>query len=164
MLNFENCDKGIFPGVGPYDIPIIEQEKGLRVDKLEWIPFNYAKTAQDRQGKGVHFYLDDYQFVRLWNRPDAYIPLLRQFAAVASPDFSTYADMPVALQIYNHFRKHWLAAYWQQHDVRVIPTISWSTPDSYVWCFDGEPVGGIVSVSSVGTQRDAAAKQLFSQG
>lgn len=164
MLNFENCDKMLFHGVGPYEIPEIQPETDLMIDKLEWIPFNYAKTAKNRAIKGVHFYVDDYQFVRLWNRPDDYIPLLSEFGAVTAPDFSTYTDMPVAMQIYNHYRKHWLAAYWQMHGIRVIPTISWSTPDSYAWCFDGEPVSGIVSVSSVGTQNNKAAAELFERG
>lgn len=164
MLNFENCDKMLFHGVGPYGIPVIQPETGLQIDELEWIPFNYAKTAKNRECKGVHFYVDDYQFIRLWNRPDEYIPLLSEFGAVTAPDFSTYTDMPVAMQIYNHYRKHWLAAYWQMHGIRVIPTISWSTTDSYAWCFDGEPVGGIVSVSSVGTQNNKAAAGLFEQG
>lgn len=164
MLNFENCDKMIFQGIGPYNIPQIMPETGLHIDKLEWIPFNYAKTAKNRHCKGVHFYVDDYQFIRLWNRPDDYIPLLSEFGAVTAPDFSTYTDMPVAMQIYNHYRKHWLAAYWQMHGIRVIPTISWSTPDSYVWCFDGEPAGGIVSISSVGTQNRKNTAELFAMG
>lgn len=164
MLNFENCDKVIFPGVGQYQIPQIQPETDLAIDKLEWIPFNYAKTAKNRDAKGVHFYVDDYQFVRLWNRPDDYISLLSEFAAVTAPDFSTYTDMPVAMQIYNHYRKHWLAAYWQMHGIHAIPTISWSTPDSYSWCFDGEPTGGIVSVSSVGTQNNREASRLFDSG
>lgn len=46
----------------------------------------------------------------------------------------------------------------------VYPTISWSTPDSYEWCFDGEPVGGIVAVSSVGTQKHKESKRLFLHG
>ncbi|MCD7755750.1 MAG: DUF4417 domain-containing protein, partial [Firmicutes bacterium] len=96
--------------------------------------------------------------------PDKYIPRLSQFAAVCSPDFSTYTDMPVAMQIYNHYRKHWLAAYWQQYGLAVYPTISWSTPESYAWCFDGEPVGSIVAVSSVGTQANKETKRLFLQG
>ena len=32
----------------------------------------------------------------------------------------------------------------------MIPTICWGDEDSYEWCFDGEPVGGTVAVSSVG--------------
>ena len=93
MLNFENCDKMRFPGVPPYGIPEIAPEH-IDVRHLEWIPFNYAKTAKDRQGKGVHFYVDDYQFVRVWNHPEDYIQMLSQFGAVCTPDFSQYTDMP----------------------------------------------------------------------
>lgn len=34
----------------------------------------------------------------------------------------------------------------------------------YDWCFDGEPVGGIVAVSSVGTQQNKESKRLFLRG
>ena len=113
MLNFENLDKANFLGVGKYDTPIIQPEH-IDVRHLEWIPFNFAKTCTDCATKGVHFFVDDYQFQRVWNQPDKYIPLLRKFGAVCAPDFSMYTDMPLAMQIYNHYRKHWLAAYWQQ--------------------------------------------------
>lgn len=89
---------------------------------------------------------------------------MRQFEAVCTPDFSTYTDMPVALQIYNHYRKHWLGAYWQMHGITVIPTISWSTPGSYDWCFDGEPKNAIISISSVGTQQNKESMELFNAG
>ena len=38
----------------------------------------------------------------------------------------------------------------QAHGVKVIPTITWSSLDTLEWCFDGEPVGGVVATSSVG--------------
>lgn len=163
LLNFENCEKMIFKGVPPYDIPKIKPEK-IDIHKIEWIPFNFAKTEKNRKTKGVHFYLDDYQFARLWNRPDDYIEMLKQFAAVCSPDFSQYTDMPMAMRIYNHYRKHWLAAYWQMNGIKVIPTICWSTQESYEWCFDGEPTNSIISISSIGTQNNKQAKELFEQG
>ena len=50
------------------------------------------------------------------------------------------------------------------HGIKVIPTISWSDKSSFEWCFDGEPVGGIVAVSSVGTQNNKLAKELFLNG
>lgn len=162
MLNFENLDKFSFPGVGKYNIPeiapVTEYPKG------EFIPVNYAKTEKHPESKNVHFFVDDYQFIRLWNQPDRYIQILQEFRSVCSPDFSTYTDMPLAMQIYNHYRKHWLAAYWQLHGMTVYPTISWSTPESYAWCFDGDPKGGIVAVSSVGTQKSAESKRLFLKG
>ena len=73
-----------FAGVPPYGIPEIYPEH-IDIRHLEWIPFNYAKTAKNRESKGIHFYLDDYQFARLWNRPDDYINLLSQFGAVSTP-------------------------------------------------------------------------------
>lgn len=162
MLNFENLDKFQFPGAGKYGVPQIEPV--TKYPQCEFIPCNYAKSEKNPGDKIVHCFVDDYQFTRYWNQPDRYIPLLQKFKAVCSPDFSTYTDMPLAMQIYNHYRKHWLAAYWQLHGMTVYPTISWSTPDSYEWCFDGEPVGGIVAVSSVGCYRGKEAKRLFLKG
>ncbi len=162
MINFENLDKCIFPGVGKYGIPQLEPVN--EYPEGEFIPVNYHYTAKDRAEKIIHFFVDDTLFIRQWNQPDKYIPALKQFEAICAPDFSTYTDMPLAMQIYNHYRKHWLAAYWQMQGMTVYPTISWSTPDSYDWCFDGEPVGGIVAISSVGVARDKEAKRLFLQG
>lgn len=48
--------------------------------------------------------------------------------------------------------------------IQVIPTISWSTPDSFDWCFDGEPEGGTVAVSSVGCMNSKEKKALFLAG
>ena len=44
MLNFENLNKCIFQGVGPYDIPEIDPETDIPIHKLEWIPFNYKSA------------------------------------------------------------------------------------------------------------------------
>lgn len=162
MVNFENLDKFQFFGVGRYRIPQISPI--TTYPEGDFIPMNYAKSEKHPQDKNVHCFVDDYQFIRYWNNPDAYIPKLRQFRSICAPDFSTYTDMPAAMQIYNHYRKHWLAAYWQLHGVSVYPTISWSTPDSFEWCFDGEPIGGIVAVSSVGTQKSKESKRIFLRG
>lgn len=162
MVNFENLDKYIFPGVGKYGIP---QINGVATPpKGEFIPMNYAMTERHPEEKNLHCFVDDYQFMRWWNAPDRYIPKLSEFRAVCSPDFSVYTDMPRAMQIYNHYRRHWLAAYWQLHGLVVYPTVAWSDGNSYEWCFDGEPANSVVAVSSVGVQRDAEAKKLFLRG
>lgn len=142
--NYENLNKGIFPGAGRYDIPILRPELTTAEN---WISFNYAKGCEEPSEHGVHFFVDDYQFNRIWAHPDNYLSMMARFDTVCTPDFSTYTDFPRIIQIYNHYRKHWLGAYWQAHGIKVIPTISWSTPDSFAWCFDGEPIGGAVAVS-----------------
>ena len=160
--NYENLERRIFDGVGEYGIPEIQPiayEGGC-----EWISFNYAKSCEKREDKGVHFFVDDYQFNRLWTDIDRYIPMLSQFRYVMSPDFSTYTDFPKAIQIYNHYRKHWVGAYLKEAGIQVIPTISWSTSDSFEWCFDGEPNGATVAVSSVGCMNGKEKKSLFLAG
>lgn len=145
---YENLQHGYFERVGKYDIPKLVGSE--RADIPELVGFNYARSVKNRANKGIHFFLDDYQFVRLWNNPCTYLNLLKDFKCVLSPDFSLYIDFPKAMQIYNHYRKHWLAAFWESEGIEVIPTICWGDEDSYEWCFDGEPVGGTVAVSSVG--------------
>ena len=108
--NYENVQRALFNGVGCYEIPMIEP---TQFDNAELIGFNYAKNAKNAYGKAVHFFLDDYQFNRVWTNPDRYIPMLQKFKYVLTPDFSLYTDFPKPLQIYNHYRKHWLGAYWQ---------------------------------------------------
>lgn len=160
--NYENLERRIFHGVGEFDIPQIKAS--LIPPITEFVGFNYAKSCKYPKDKGVHFFLDDYQFNRLWTNIDRYIPILAKFACVLSPDFSTYTDFPKAIQIYNHYRKHWVAAYMQEMGITVIPTISWSTADSFEWCFDGEPEGGCVAISSIGCMATKESKSLFVDG
>ena len=161
--NYENLTKRIYPGVGAYDIPQLEPVQFGR-EACEFIPFSAAARCKDRAGKGVHFFIDDYRFTRLWSAPDNYLPMLQEFKYVMTPDFSMYTDYPKGIQIYNHYRKHWIGAYLQEYGVQVIPTICWSDESSYEWCFDGEPEHSVVAVSSVGTQLSRKSKELFVKG
>ena len=162
MLHFENQDKARFAGVGEYDIPQIIGVDDVQVK--EWIPFNYALTCKEPQEKGVHFFLDDYQFERVWNNIDKYTEVLQRFKAVMSPDFSMFTVNPKALQIYQHFRKHFIGAYWQANGLTVIPTINWADEKSFEWCFDGEPTNSVVAISTVGSMNSKANKEGFYNG
>lgn len=164
-LLFENLQTYLPPPemlAGELEIPIIKPT--YDIPECECIGFNYAMSCKNPENAGVHFFLDDYQFARVWNFPDKYTPALSKFRYLCAPDFSTYSDMPKILQMYNHYRKHWLAAYWQKLGLTVIPSISWSTPDSFAWCFDGEPEGGIVAVGTAGTQRSKETRAAFLEG
>lgn len=155
-----NCEKRIYPGVGPYDIPeILPQEFDLTDAQV--LGFNYAKGEDFPEEWICHFYLDDYQFDRVWKDPNLYIDLMKRFRAVLAPDFSLYTDFPKAVQIYNHYRKHWIARYWQDHGVKVIPTICWSDEASFEWCFDGVPKYSTVSISVLGCNRSEQMKRDY---
>lgn len=160
--SFQNAQKAIFEGVGDYDIPEI---KGVdHIDDVEWISFNMLKTYKDDKPFGVHHFIDDYQFEREWSHIDVQVERLKRAKYVTSPDFSLYMDFPKALQIYNHFRKHWIAAYLEQNGIQVIPTIAWSDEDSFEFCFDGEPVNKPVAISSVGVMNNELSKEAFLTG
>lgn len=147
--SYQNCGKHIFEGEGDYDIPFLAPVN-IDVKGIPLIPFNYALTDRNQQEKICHFYIDDYQFDRVWNRPDAYLHLLSKYRAVLTPDFSKYTDFPKAVQIFQQYRQMWCGAYWQSHGITVIPSLGWSDEESFDWCFDGVPHNSIVSISTVG--------------
>lgn len=160
--NGHNLGLGPFPLDGPWGIPRLLP---VHLDaRIPWIPFNSVLSARRKECCGVHFFIDDYLFQRAWNDPCRYAHLLSGYQAVMTPDFSMFTDYPAAVQLYNHWRKHQLGAYWQSLGMTVIPSICWSDHDSYAWCFDGEPAGGTVAVSSVGTQKTPQARALFLDG
>lgn len=151
-----NLQKANFKGVGEYDIPELEPIYEYEIgDIKEWIGFNYVLSDKEPEGKAVHFFIDDYQFNRIWNNPEKYVDKLRKYEVVLTPDFSPYADMPMATQIFNHYRKHWVGRFLQENGVKVIPTIRASKDDrSFKWYLDGEPKGGVVCISSMWTSKE----------
>lgn len=160
-----NTEFGIFEGAGEYEFPIISPVYELpTIDN--WIGFNYVKSVKGKRlnNAGVHFFIDDYQFERIWNKVNIYTPLLEKFRCVLSPDFSLYTDFPKVLQIYNKYRNHWIAAYWQSLGMTVIPTVLWSTDDNWDWQFEAYPKHSIVAVSNVGCMNDKDSKQIFNAG
>ena len=160
-----NLNKATFNGVGKYDIPQLEPTYDYEIGEIkEWIGFNYVLSDKEPEGKAVHFFLDDYQFQRLWNNPEKYIEKLKRYEVVLTPDFSPYADMPMATQIFNHYRKHWCGALLQQHGVKVVPTIRASRDErSFEWYLDGEPEGGVVCISSMWTSDDEARNYFIKE-
>ncbi len=159
--NILNLGKAQFDGAGKYDIPEILPVYELPEVK-EWVGFNYVLTDKNPEGKGVHFFVDDYQFERVWNNPDAYVEKLKQYTAVLAPDFSPYGDMPLATQIFNHYRKHWVAAYLQSKGVMMIPTIRASTDErSLEFYLEGEPKGGIVAISAMWATKSKELWEYF---
>ena len=159
---YHNINKALYKGVGIFDIP--EVEKVEEMELCDFIDFKNSKKCKNRSNFGVHFFIDDYQFECVWSSPNRYVEYLSQFKYVLAPDFSLYTDFPKSIQIYNHYRKHWLARYMKDNGVNIIPTIAWSDATSFEWCFDGEPKESVVAVSSVGTMRSKTSKELFMQG
>lgn len=160
IANILNLEKGEYAGEGLYGIPAIEPVYELP-EIREWINFGQVLQDKEPEGKAVHFFIDDYQFERIWNAPEKYVKKLKQYVCIASPEFSTYGGMPFVLQLYNHYRKHWVAAYMQDHGVNVIATIMPSlNPEPSDWSFCGEPRGSIVIIACQRLMTDEQREQF----
>lgn len=160
--NILNLGIAQFEGAGKFDMPTLDPVDHVP-DVNKWIGFNYVKSDPDPDEKGVHFFVDDYQFERIWNRPKTYIKLLQRYKAVMSPDFSTYGDMPLVLQMYNHYRKQWIGKLMQEYGITVIPTVRCSTdPRSYDFFLDGIPKHSVIAMSSMwASQYNAEATREY---
>ena len=141
-----NLNLANYYGDGYWEIPSIRGEKYEPVEK--WVPFFKANTTEARDRRGLHFFTDDYAFDRVWYRLERYTELLRQFAAVISPDWSLYTDWPPAANLWTHYRNMYTGRWLQDHGVRVYPNVCWTDENSFEWCFLGHPKGATVAVTS----------------
>lgn len=143
-----------------WQMPIIRNNDFI---PSELIGFNYAKT-NERKDVGIHFYVDDYQFERVWNDPEKYLDILMEYDCILSPDFSLYMDMPMPMKIWNVYRSRQIGAYYQSKGLIVIPTISWAEKETFEFCFQGVPEGSVVSISTIGVKRDKDALKIWEDG
>lgn len=113
----------------------------------------------------VHFFLDDYRFETVWRTPQKALSALQPYSILLTPDFSLYHDWPLALQLWNVYRNRWCGAFWQTHGFTVIPTVSWSSAESYPFCFTGIPKHSLVAISTLGINvTDPLQHGLFMAG
>lgn len=143
-----------------WQMPIIKNDNFIP-SKL--IGFNYAKTNKDKN-VGIHFYLDDYQFERIWNKPEDYVDTLKEYECILSPDFSLYMDMPMPMKIWNIYRSRLIGQYYQSKGIKVIPTLSWAEEETFEFCFEGIPKGSIVSISTIGVKKNKEALKIWKAG
>ncbi|MFX3718216.1 DUF4417 domain-containing protein [Streptococcus suis] len=145
---------------GKYNIPSLEPVTYVP-SKLQG--FNYILNKPDYSA-GIHFFLDDYQFERIWQRPEFYIEKLTEFDCVLTPDFSLYQDMPIAMQIWNVYRSRLIGQMMQNYGCTVIPTVSWSRHESFVFCFDGLPRNATLAVSTIGVKKSSEQMAVWRSG
>ena len=154
LLFKQNVTRDI-PLMGKWEFPPI---RGTTEIPEGLLGFNFAKTS-NKHNQTIHFYVHDYQFERVWSKPDVYIKMLSRFRSCLTPDFSLYREMPLAMQLYNVFRSRMIGYLMEQGGIKVIPTLQWSDESSFDFCFDGLPQRVVYSVSTVGVARDKIASK-----
>lgn len=143
-----------------WQMPVIAKQD-IKPTKL--IGFNYAKTSSDKEA-GIHFFIDDYQFERVWKYPDKYIDILKQYECVISPEFSLYIGMPLPMKIWNTYRNRFIGAYFQSKGINVIPSICFTDKNCFDFCFLGVEEGSTVAVETNGIKLDSELTDMWITG
>lgn len=135
-------------GGNKFGIPLVKKQQ-IDLDKIDL--WSFAKTKpedEENKHKAIHFFTYDWLFETVFDKPEKALEKLDQYYALLTPEFSTYKDMPYAVQLWSTFKNRWCGAFWQKHGMKVIPTIAWGTKDSHEFCFEGVEQGSVVAVST----------------
>ena len=144
----------------PLEIPRLKTEL-QKPQRL--IAFSKAIHSADFDA-WVHFYEDDNAFERLWNRPNTYLPILKKFKGVISPDFSVYRDMPLVMQQWNIYRSRAIGHWLQENGVSVIPNVRWGDDRTFELSCAGINRHGVIAVGSHGCIKLLSERKYFTNG
>ena len=137
--------------IGKYGIPMIKKTI-ISESETSLIAFSNLNDSDipPYTSRGVHFFLDDYKFNAVIENPEKYAVKLKQYKYVTTPDVSLYNEMPMWKQLQDVALSRKCGVIWQEIGLEVIATISWSTYNSYSFCFDGVEKGSTVAIGMIG--------------
>ena len=126
-----------FDTVGLWEFPLVKKQQidYGSVELISCSDISYHDTIN--LNKGIHHFVDDYRFEKHYNNPDKFLSLYSKYRFVLTPDYSLYSEMNKWRQIESIGKSRWVGAKWQKEGLTVIPTVSWSQPSSFSFCFDG---------------------------
>lgn len=107
----------IYPSDNELEIPNLLLELQPRNGLL--LPFaGWGVTPRTKRGISTyHFYVDDYRFTNIWQRPERLVQSGCQEAI--EPNFSLFQTTPIAYGLQLLYKKRWIARWLQECGVRV---------------------------------------------
>lgn len=150
---------------GAYFSDVYEFPLATRTDfkPKESIPFDFALKTK-KYNQWVHFYRHDYIFERVWKEPNRYLPILKRFQGVITPDFSLYREMPLAMQIWNTYRNRAIGYWLQNNGIDIVTNVRWGDERTYAFAFEGLPKGGTYAVCTNGCIQGKLDRYYFQKG
>lgn len=127
------------------------------------VAFSRAVSENNHSGF-VSFYEHDEKIESLWNSPNRYLPILKRFDGVITPDYSLYYDMPYAMQVWNTYRGKAVGAWCNDNGIPVIPNVRWGDERSYDLACLGVERHSTIAVGTHGCIKSLEYKQLFTKG
>lgn len=145
---------------GDFEIPCLATEI-QKPTKL--IAFSKAIRSKEFDS-WIHFYEDDAEFERIWSNPNKYLPIIKRFKGIITPDFSVYRDMPLVMQYWNIYRSRAIGHWLQENGVTVIPNIRFGDGRTYELSCAGIQKHGTIAVGSHGCIKLLSDRKYFVDG
>lgn len=140
LKTWEETPFNAFGKGGMFDIPTLRPDRlGSLPEKMQtWAGpetpeadayfYVYGSAAIEKVRSSdmiVAFYTHDYKFEAVWNDPRKFTARMINMGirAVLSPNFSIWEQCPLAFEVWQTYRARWLARYWQEAGLNVIPDI-----------------------------------------
>lgn len=139
-----------------------------KVDGINEVPddlVSFSKIqASGDYSKWIHPYEHDYVIERIWKYPQKYLPIIKKYAGIISPDFSLYRDMPLIMQIYNIFRSRMIARWLQDNGVKVIINVRFGDRRTYKIACMGIPKHCTIAIGTHGTMKFREDRKVLEEG
>lgn len=101
----------------------------------------------------INWYIDDYKFDSsrgIWHDYKNALKIIKHFAGVITPDFSTYQDFPEAYKLFATYKMRAYGYWLGKQGISVINNVRWGTEETFDYSFEGIPVNSIVCIGTVG--------------
>jgi hypothetical protein len=150
-------------GVGPEQIPAMRPIYDIpRIERL--LAFDKVTSAANLEGVAVMFYRSDEKLRQVWHSPKKQLAKVSQAAAVISPDFSLYFEMPRHQRIMSVRQSRAIGQLFGHHGITTIPNVRWANSDDFDFCFLGIEPKSIVAISTLGCIKSKEEKIQFRIG
>lgn len=156
--------KVIWPHAGKWGIPTLDPTDFEPSMLAAWHDPGGRDEAAETGG-ALHFFLDDYRFERVWQKPDKTFDRLEYVGAAITPEFSLWETLPTAAQVWQVYRSRWMGAFWQFNGIEVIPCVIWGSENTWDFAFEGLPENGTLALGTLGPGSNRQeAIQVFVDG
>lgn len=142
-------------------VPAVLPVQLSQLPNVPLLPWRSIKFDRITKQQAVHGFVDDYRLETSWNSPERGLKYAQQFAFACSPDFTLSPEYPLALNFYQLYRARWVARYWQNNGVLVVPCVGWAAADSFDYAFVGIPENSVVAIATYGIRNNP---ELFAAG
>ena len=147
---------------GELEIPVIKGIKGIPNKLISFI--DAMKNSTNDFNQWVHFYIDDFPFIKIWNRPKDFVERLKKFNGVILPDFSVYRDMPLVMQYQNIYRSRAIGTYLQSLGINVIVNVRYGDERTYDISTIGIEKGQTIAIGTNGVVKNLQDRHYLEKG